>query len=218
MTSSTPTHEGQRHQGRRLLPKFKGVRRRRWGRWVAEIRVPSSRDRLWLGSYATAHQAARAYDVAAACLRGSSAVLNLPSLPLPSAQDTCLSPASIRKLAAQEAARLSSHYHDFLHADNFESAASFPPPDIPLDSGSLPAPVTLSEDHRHGDLGSSPCDACLDVHSHSEQQPAPATDDESPSPLDLWFCLDLSPTVGPHLKDLLTRSLYPEKDNNQESY
>ncbi|KAI3867833.1 hypothetical protein MKW92_002950 [Papaver armeniacum] len=49
---------------------YKGVRMRKWGKWVSEIRVPKSRDRIWLGSYETAEKAAKAYDAAVFCMRG----------------------------------------------------------------------------------------------------------------------------------------------------
>ncbi|KAI3893042.1 hypothetical protein MKW92_025995 [Papaver armeniacum] len=49
---------------------YKGVRMRKWGIWVSEIRVPKSRDRIWLGSYETAEKAAKAYDAAVFCMRG----------------------------------------------------------------------------------------------------------------------------------------------------
>ena len=51
-------------------PRFKGVRRRSWGRWVSEIRLPRSRDRVWLGSFASAEQAACAFEAASIALRG----------------------------------------------------------------------------------------------------------------------------------------------------
>ncbi|KAJ6757822.1 ETHYLENE-RESPONSIVE TRANSCRIPTION FACTOR ERF042-RELATED [Salix koriyanagi] len=44
--------------------KFKGVRRRKWGKWVSEIRVPGKQERLWLGSYSTPEAAAVAHDIA----------------------------------------------------------------------------------------------------------------------------------------------------------
>ncbi|RZC89944.1 hypothetical protein C5167_029013 [Papaver somniferum] len=49
---------------------YKGVRMRKWGKWVSEIRVTKSRDRIWLGSYETAEKAAKAYDAAVFCMRG----------------------------------------------------------------------------------------------------------------------------------------------------
>ncbi|XP_073103976.1 ethylene-responsive transcription factor RAP2-1-like [Elaeis guineensis] len=57
---------------------FRGVRMRKWGKWVAEVRLPRSRKKLWLGSYADAEKAARAYDAALCCLKGPNAVLNFP--------------------------------------------------------------------------------------------------------------------------------------------
>ncbi|KAF8393657.1 hypothetical protein HHK36_021903 [Tetracentron sinense] len=84
--------------------RYKGVRMRKWGKWVAEVRLPNSRDRIWLGSYETPEKAARAYDFAVFCIRGSSAKLNFPATPpeMPSAGDQ-LTPSQVQAAAARYA-------------------------------------------------------------------------------------------------------------------
>lgn len=58
--------------------KFRGVRQRVWGKWVAEIRAPNRGSRIWLGSFLTALEAACAYDKAARAMYGPGARLNFP--------------------------------------------------------------------------------------------------------------------------------------------
>ncbi|KAK4795236.1 hypothetical protein SAY86_013230 [Trapa natans] len=80
---------------------YSGVRQRKWGKWVSEIRVPGTQERLWLGSYSTPEGAAVAHDIAVYCLRRSASLdsLNFPAL-LPAGLRTNLSPGSVQKAAS----------------------------------------------------------------------------------------------------------------------
>ncbi|KAJ9168135.1 hypothetical protein P3X46_019697 [Hevea brasiliensis] len=89
-------------------PKYKGVRKRKWGKWVSEIRLPNSRERIWLGSFDTAEKAARAFDAALYCLRGREAKFNFPDNPPDIAGGQSLSPQEIQVVAARYANENSS--------------------------------------------------------------------------------------------------------------
>ncbi|XP_059637847.1 ethylene-responsive transcription factor ERF017-like [Cornus florida] len=123
-----------RNPSERSDSKYKGVRKRKWGKWVSEIRLPNSRERIWLGSYDTPEKAARAFDAALFCLRGRTAKFNFPDNPPDIVGGRSLTPAEIQTAAARFAnsnpqtssssgARISHSEPRNIHSDRSSSSS-----------------------------------------------------------------------------------------------
>ncbi|KAI3768551.1 hypothetical protein L2E82_19336 [Cichorium intybus] len=90
----SPTQDMSFNGPMRARKKFVGVRQRPSGRWVAEIKDTIQKIRVWLGTFDTAEEAARAYDEAACLLRGSNTRTNF----WPSSQTFSTTPALPSKI------------------------------------------------------------------------------------------------------------------------
>ncbi|XP_010471592.1 PREDICTED: ethylene-responsive transcription factor ERF018-like [Camelina sativa] len=124
-----------------MQSKYKGVRKRKWGKWVSEIRLPHSRERIWLGSYDTPEKAARAFDAAQFCLRGRDAGFNFPDNPPSISGGRSLTPPEIQEAAARFA---NNNQDSVVKGEEEEESGIVPGSEIRPESPSTSASVATT--------------------------------------------------------------------------
>lgn len=166
--------------------QYRGVRMRRWGKWVSEIRDPQKKKRIWLGSFRSESEAAHAFDAAALmCLRNPTPQLNFPDhhykIPFgsPGHYSTRQIQASAAAAAAASVGRSFSYHH-------FMSQSSASTSDDDDDDQEL-EDITYTESHHHHQSPSTSSWGHIDddVNLVSEMArgmlmdpPAPSDDDD----------------------------------------
>lgn len=104
--------------------KFVGVRQRPSGRWVAEIKDTTQKIRMWLGTFETAEEAARAYDEAACLLRGANTRTNFAAAGAHASPPNSPLAARIRGILNHKRMKKNAASQSQQHTANFFPAAA----------------------------------------------------------------------------------------------
>ncbi|CAL5013493.1 unnamed protein product [Urochloa decumbens] len=116
--------------GRKKQSEWVGVRPRQTGRWAAEIRVPRTREKLWIGTFESDRMAALAYDAAVFCFYGENLPkarrINFDALPRPEVTDAMRARLTVANVKA-----IAEHHARTVDARLRAAAPPLPPPPPP---------------------------------------------------------------------------------------